>query len=157
MWPIVSNPRWTSPQLLFFIWHSILWSSKKTSSPNRTLFCFVPNKKKYQPYRSSHRRCSVKKGALKNFAIFTEKHLCWNLFLIKLQDWRPTTLLKRDSNTGVYLLNISEFLRAPILKNICETAASDPQNGNPEFEALFDILQNFIIIKRCDNHNILIG
>ena len=35
--------------------------------------------------RSSHQRCSVKKGALKNFAKFTEKHLCQSLFLIKLQ------------------------------------------------------------------------
>ena len=33
--------------------------------------------------RSSHRRCSVKKGVLKNFAKVTEKHLCWSLFLIK--------------------------------------------------------------------------
>ena len=24
-------------------------------------------------------------GSIKNFAIFTEKHLCWGLFLIKLQ------------------------------------------------------------------------
>ena len=30
--------------------------------------------------RSSHRRCSVKKGVLRNFANFTGKHLCWNLF-----------------------------------------------------------------------------
>ena len=27
-----------------------------------------------------HRRCSIKKGVLKNFAIFTEKYLCWSLF-----------------------------------------------------------------------------
>ena len=31
-------------------------------------------------YRSSHRRCSVKKGVLKNFANFTGKHLCWSFF-----------------------------------------------------------------------------
>ena len=29
-----------------------------------------------------------KKGILKNFANFTGKHLCWSLFLIKLQAWR---------------------------------------------------------------------
>ena len=27
-------------------------------------------------------------GALRNFAIFIGKHLCWSLFLIKLQAWR---------------------------------------------------------------------
>ena len=40
-------------------------------------------------YRNNHRRCSVKKGFLKSFANFTGKHLCWRLFLIKLQAWRP--------------------------------------------------------------------
>ena len=36
-------------------------------------------------FRSTHQRCSVKKGNLKNFANFKGKHLCWSLFLIKLQ------------------------------------------------------------------------
>ena len=41
-----------------------------------------------------------KKGVLKNFAKFTEKHLCQGLSLIKK---RPATLLKRDSSTRVFL------------------------------------------------------
>ena len=32
-------------------------------------------------------RCSVKQGALKNFANFTGNNLCWSLFLIKLHSW----------------------------------------------------------------------
>ena len=35
-------------------------------------------------YRSSHRRCSVKKGVLRNFAKFTGKHLCQSLFFNKV-------------------------------------------------------------------------
>ena len=35
-------------------------------------------------FRNSH-WCSVEKVALKNFAIFTGKHLHWSLFLTKLQ------------------------------------------------------------------------
>ena len=31
---------------------------------------------------SSHPRCSIKRGVLRNFANFTGKHLCWSLFLI---------------------------------------------------------------------------
>ena len=31
-------------------------------------------------FRSSHQRCSVKKGVLRNFAKFTGKHLCQSLF-----------------------------------------------------------------------------
>ena len=33
--------------------------------------------------KSSHQRCSVRKGALRNFAKFTEKHLCQSLFFNK--------------------------------------------------------------------------
>ena len=54
-----------------------------------------------------------KKDALNNFANFTEKHLFWSLFLIKLQTWRPATLFKRNSN-------IAKFSRAPVPKNIRE-------------------------------------
>ena len=39
----------------------------------------------------------------KNFATLTRKHLCCSLFLIKLQASRHVTLLKRDSNAGVFL------------------------------------------------------
>ena len=52
------------------------------------LDCFLPF---VEIQRSSRWRCSVKKGALKNFAIFTEKHLCGSLFLIKFQAWRHTS------------------------------------------------------------------
>ena len=31
--------------------------------------------------RSSHRRCSVRKDVLRNFAKFTGKHLCQGLFM----------------------------------------------------------------------------
>ena len=34
--------------------------------------------------KSSHRRCSVEKGVLRNFAKFTGKHLCRNLFFNKV-------------------------------------------------------------------------
>ena len=33
---------------------------------------------------------------------------------------RPATLLKRDTNTDVFLSNLKKFLRAPIMKNIWE-------------------------------------
>ena len=31
-------------------------------------------------FRSSHQRCSIKKGILRNFTKFTGKHLCQSLF-----------------------------------------------------------------------------
>ena len=42
-------------------------------------------------------------SVLKNFAVFTGKHLNWSTFLKMLQVSWPVTLLKGDSNTGVFL------------------------------------------------------
>ena len=53
--------------------------------------------------RSSHQGCSVRKGALRNFVKFTEKHLYQSLFFNKFADLRPVTLLKTDSGTGFFL------------------------------------------------------
>ena len=65
-----------------------------------------------------------KKAFLKNFAIFTGKHLCWSLFLTKLQVLRSATLLKRDSNTSVFLWIYCEILKNYFDKHL-QTAASD--------------------------------
>ena len=37
------------------------------------------------PFKSSRAQMFFKIGALKNSAVFTGKHLCWSLFLLKLQ------------------------------------------------------------------------
>ena len=70
--------------------------------------------------RSSRSQMFLKIGILKNFTIFTRKHLYWILFLIKLQSWRPITLLKRDPNAGAFLWisRISQnsiFYRTPLV------------------------------------------
>ena len=49
-------------------------------------------------YFQKHQRCSVKRGVLEKLANFIGKHLCWSLFIIKLQAFGPSTLLKRNSN-----------------------------------------------------------
>ena len=48
-------------------------------------------------YRSSHRRCSIKKGVLENFAKFTGKHLSQSLFFNKVAGLRLQLHWKRDS------------------------------------------------------------
>ena len=40
-------------------------------------------------------RCSIKKGVPKNSAKFTGKHLCQSLFLNKIANLRPATLLRK--------------------------------------------------------------
>ena len=69
--------------------------------------------------RSSHQRCSLKKPVLKNFEMFTGKHLRWSLFLIKSQAKACNLIKKRVQRRG-FPVNIVKSLRTPILKNICE-------------------------------------
>ena len=60
------------------------------------------------------------KAALKNFAIFTEKHLPSSLFLNKnvgLQSWN---FIKKRLQHRFFPVNIAKFLRTPVLENICE-------------------------------------
>ena len=54
----------------------------------------------YLPGRSSRSQMFFKMGVLKNFAIFTWKHQCWSIFLMKLQAFGPAILLKGYSNTA---------------------------------------------------------
>ena len=53
------------------------------------------------------------------YTVFAEKHLRWSLFLKKLHTFSPTTLLTRDSNTGVCFPMINEnFFRTRLLLKI---------------------------------------
>ena len=69
--------------------------------------------------RSSHQRCSVRKGVLRNFAKFSGKFLCQIIFLIKLQvsGLRPATLLKKRLWHGCFPVNFVNFLKTPFLQN----------------------------------------
>ena len=60
-----------------------------------------------------------KKGVLKNFALFTRKNLCWRLFLITLRAL-ACNFIKKRLRRRCFPVNIANFLRTPILKNICE-------------------------------------
>ena len=65
-----------------------------------------------QIFFKTNQRCSVRKSVLKNFANFTGKHLCWCPVLNKvegLQDFRLATILKRDSNRGIFKWNCYEM------------------------------------------------
>ena len=61
---------------------------------------------------NSRSHMSSKTGALKNFAISTGKNLCWSLFLIKFQDWRPAFLFKKRLQLRCSSVNIVKSLRS---------------------------------------------
>ena len=70
-----------------------------------------------QQFRSSHPRCSVKKGALRNFAKFSGKHLCQSLFFYKVAGIRPSTLFIKKLWHSCFPVNFAKFLGTPFLEN----------------------------------------
>ena len=53
-------------------------------------------------------------GVLTNFVIFTGKHLCCSLFLIKLQACK---FIEKRLQHWCFPLHVKKFLRTPILKS----------------------------------------
>ena len=76
--------------------------------------------------RSSHRRCSGKKCALRNFAKFTGKDLCRSLFFNKVAGLRPC----------------KKFLRTPVLQNTSGRLLL--KNNYQTFKNLFQISSSFL-------------
>ena len=92
----------------------LCWMNKKSlrhTMNHRDLLCL---------FRSSHRKCSEKKDVLKNFANFTEKHLCWSLLQVY-------NFIKKRLQHWCFPVKFAKFLRTSILKKICERFVS-PQN-----------------------------
>ena len=59
--------------------------------------------------RSSHQRCSVKKGVLKNFAKFTEKHLCQSLYFNKVAE--ACNFIKKETLAQVLSCEFCEIFK----------------------------------------------
>ena len=68
-------------------------------------------------FRSSHRRCSVRKSVLRNFAKFTGKRLCQSLLFNKVTGLRAATLLKKRLWHRCFPVNIAKSLRTPFSQN----------------------------------------
>ena len=91
---------------------NLMWSDKfKILTPKWQLLKILSNLKYYcQIIRSSRPELFCKKVVLKNFAKFTEKHLCWSLFSSKVADVRPATLLKNKLRHRYFHLNFVKSL-----------------------------------------------
>ena len=92
---------------------------------------FLIEKKVVIAFRSSNRRCSMKKDVFRNFTFFTEKHPWQVLFFNKVLGLRPATLLKKRLWHMCFPLNFAKFQRKPFLRNtfgrllLCFMAFSD--------------------------------
>ena len=78
--------------------------------------------------RSSHQRCSVRKGVLRNFAKFTGKHLCQVLFYNKVAGPEPATLLKKRLWHRCFRMNFAKFLRTPFHRTLLNNCFSTMQH-----------------------------
>ena len=66
--------------------------------------------------RSSHRRCSVKKSVIRNFAKFTGKHLRQSFFSNKVAGLSSPALLKMRLCHRCFSVNFAKFLRTPFYR-----------------------------------------
>ena len=70
------------------------------------MLCYAVQVKTMKPIsealRSNQWRCFIKKGVLNTFAKLTEKHLCKNLFFIKVAGLRSFLTLIRVGFSGVH-------------------------------------------------------
>ena len=66
-------------------------------------FHIIFHLKFYKFQKQSPKLIYKKAVVLSTFSIITGTHLYWSLFLLKLWAFRSATLLKRDSNAGVFL------------------------------------------------------
>ena len=99
------------------------------------MFLFMENLKFLLKIKDSRSLMFFKIAVLKNFVIFTRKHLSWSLFLPKLQAFRPATLLNRLQH-GCFPVNKAIFTRKLshcvaviycILSSVSTTLSTQPQ------------------------------
>ena len=62
--------------------------------------------------RSSRPEVLCKKGVLRNFGKFIEKHMCQKLFFNKVAGVRPATLLKKSLCHRCFSVNFAKFLQS---------------------------------------------
>ena len=76
----------------------------------------------YFTFRSSHQRCSVKRGALRNFTKFAGKRLCQSLCLNKSVSVSGLQLIKKETLAQVFSCEFYEISG--------RTSASEPWETN---------------------------
>ena len=103
--------------------------------------------------RSSHRRCSVRKGVLTNFSKFTGKLLCQSL--------RPATLFKKRLWHSCFPVNFAKFLGTPFLQKhlwttACRLATEMLIFRSSPSQMFFKVgaLKNFAILEPLSNNKV---
>ena len=81
--------------------------------PSHRYLLRTPSKTRLKPQKQPL-ELFCKKGILRNFVNFTGKHLCWNFFLIELQE--VCSFIKKRLRHRCFSKEFTKFLRTPNLK-----------------------------------------
>ena len=84
--------------------------------------CHYVSTKKFQKHLFGD---ILQNRVVKIFAKFTEQHLCWSLFLIKLQPSGLELFLKKKLQHRCFPLNFVKFIRTPFFTEHLQTTASE--------------------------------
>ena len=101
---------WTFDLLLINSRYSV-WSFRSNRSELNRIYSLWSFRSSRPEKQSPEVFCT--KGALRNFAKFTEKHLCQSLFFDEVADLRPVTLLKKRLWHRCFPVDFAKFLRTP--------------------------------------------
>ena len=86
--------------------------------------------------KSSHQRCSMQKGVLRNFTKFTGKHLCQSPFFNKVASLKPAISLKMRLWHRCFPVIFTKFLRTPFYIEHLQTTASTFSKVEDYFNSL---------------------
>ena len=108
--------------LIFLVLEQIIWKPlavlQKILKKIIACFLWVTIFKNSTINRSSHRRCSIKKGILKNFAKYIGKHLYQGLLCFSVPKYSSGLKLETRLWHGCFPVNFANLLRTPFLQNI---------------------------------------
>ena len=108
----VNNLQWdTCFSFLFCLWRYVLYSFSEPKLFSSKI-C----------YRSNLWVCSIKEIVLKKIDIFTGKHMCWSLLLMRLHAFRPATLFKKTP-THVFSCKYYEIFKSTYFEEPLRTTA----------------------------------
>ena len=114
--------------IVFMVYWAITYSEPFQTS-KMEFFVKIVTSKETNPllrrFRSSHRKYSVKKGALRNFAKLTGKDLCQSLLFNKVAGLWPVTLLKKVTLAQAFLCEFCEIFKNTFSTEHLQTTASD--------------------------------
>ena len=116
---------------------------KRSTKTYRILILIKPGNKIKKHHRSTRPQMFFKTGVLKNFANFTGKHLCWSLFLIKLQVFQVCSFIKK-SPTQVFFCEICEIFKIIYFYRTPLEAASDISSIFPARKYMFEVTDKSI-------------